>query len=144
MINAACHCGAVRLLIEAAPKWVLDCNCTICRRYGALWAYPDAGQVNVLEMPNPASTEAYVWGDRDLAFHRCRSCGCVTHMEAIKLDPPVLYGLNVRMMPALDLSTVMLRQVDNGHSGFFWTRSEEEVRASRHPPMPPAGIDDWR
>ena len=144
MMKAACHCGAVRFEVEAAPQWVLDCNCSLCRRYGALWAYPDAGQVNVLKMPDLGVTETYVWGDRDLAFHRCGTCGCVTHMEAISVDPPVLYGLNVRMMPALDPSTVNLRQVDNGHSGVFWTRSDEPVRPSRHPPMPPPGPDDWR
>ena len=44
MIKAACHCGAVRFELEAPPAWVLDCNCTLCRRYGALWAYPRAGQ----------------------------------------------------------------------------------------------------
>jgi hypothetical protein len=42
--------GAVRG--RAAPAWVLDCNCTLCRRYGALWAYPHAGQVKVLKMPD--------------------------------------------------------------------------------------------
>ena len=41
--------------------------------------------------------------------------------EAISSDPPVLYGLNARMILPLDPSKVSLRQVDNGHSGFFWT-----------------------
>jgi hypothetical protein len=39
VIQAACHCGAVRFAVAAPPKWVLDCNCTICRRYGAMWCY---------------------------------------------------------------------------------------------------------
>jgi hypothetical protein len=144
MIKAACHCGSVRFEVEAPPQWVLDCNCTLCRRYGALWAYPHAGQANVLKAPDPGVTETYSWGDRDLAFHRCRACGCITHMEAINTDPPTLFGLNARMMLGLDPSQVSLRQVDNGHSGFFWTRSSEPVRPSRHPPMPPPGPDDWR
>jgi hypothetical protein len=36
----------------------------MCRHYGALWAYPDAGQVNVLKMTDRGVTETYVWGDR--------------------------------------------------------------------------------
>jgi len=144
MMKAACHCGAVRFEVEAAPEWVLDCNCTMCRRYGALWAYPDAGQVNVLKMPDPGVTETYIWGDRELAFHRCRACGCVTHMKAIGADPPGLYGLNARMMPGLDPSNVSLRQVDNGHTGYFWTRSNEPPKPGSHPPMPPPSPDDWR
>ena len=141
MIKAACHCGAFRFELEAFPEWVLDCNCTLCRRYGALWAYPHAGQVKVLKGPDPDVTETYVWGDRWLAFHRCRACGCVTHMEAIAEDPPHLYGVNSRMMLGLDPSTVALRQVDHGHSGFFWTRSDEPVIPSKQPPPAP---DEWR
>jgi hypothetical protein len=40
MIRAACHCTAVRFEIAEPPEWVLDCNCTICRRYGGLWITP--------------------------------------------------------------------------------------------------------
>ena len=39
MIKPACHCGAVRFEIAEPPEWVLDCNCTLCRRYGAMWSY---------------------------------------------------------------------------------------------------------
>ena len=39
MIRAACHCEAVKFEIAEPPEWVLDCNCTLCRRYGALWTY---------------------------------------------------------------------------------------------------------
>jgi len=85
MMKAACHCGAVRFEVGAAPEWVL--NCTVCRRYGSLWAYPDAGQESVLKMSDPGVTETYVRGDRELAFHRCRACGCLTHMEAIGAEP---------------------------------------------------------
>ena len=38
-MRGACHCEAVRFEIAEPPEWVLDCNCTLCRRYGALWAY---------------------------------------------------------------------------------------------------------
>jgi hypothetical protein len=143
VIRAACHCGAVRFEIAEAPAWVLDCNCTICRRYGALWAYyhgPD--QAKLLSRPAPEATSVYLWNDREIAFHHCKSCGCVTHMEAV--EPAVIFGVNARMMVGLDPAQVSLRQVDNGHTGAFWTKSDEPVIPSRHPPMPPPGPDDWR
>ena len=145
MIKAACHCGAVRFEIVEAPLWVLDCNCTLCRRYGALWSYyQGADQAKLLSKPRADATSAYSWNDRDLAFHFCKTCGCLTHFEAIKLDPTVTVGVNARMMVGLDPAQVRLRQIDNGHSGFFWTRSDEAVIPGRHPPMPPPGPDDWR
>ena len=124
---------------------MLDCNCTICRRYGALWAYlRGEAPVELILRPDPAATETYRWSTEMLAFHRCKVCGCVTHMEAVAIDPPEIYGVNARMMVGLDPATVQLRQVDNGHSGHFWTASDLPPRASRHPPTPPPGPDDWR
>jgi hypothetical protein len=142
MIRAACHCTAVRLEVADLPDWVLDCNCTLCRRYGAIWAYPEAGKVKVVRGDD--ATETYVWGDRMLAFHRCKACGCVTHFAALDTSPPRIYGLNARMIPTLDPARVRLLQIDNGHSGFFWTRSANPPLPSRHPKLERPGPDDWR
>ncbi len=64
MIRVACHCGAVRLSVEPAPRWVLDCNCSICRRYGALWAYTqDSGGKPVVHasvVQGAGGLEAYI------------------------------------------------------------------------------------
>ena len=141
MIRAACHCTAIRLEIEAAPSWVNDCNCTLCRRYGALWAYYEPGEVKLVQ--GEGTTDTYLWDSKMLAFHRCRACGCVTHFEALT-DTPFICGVNARMMPALDPANVRVQHKNNSHSGFFWTRSDGPVVASQHPEMDPPGPDDWR
>jgi hypothetical protein len=142
MVRAACHCTAVRLEVEDLPDWVLDCNCTICRRYGAIWAYPEAAKVKLVRGED--ATDTYTWGDRMLAFHRCKVCGCVTHMTALDTNPPRIYGINARMIPTLDPASIRLRQKDNGHTGFFWTRSAEPPEPSRHPRLDRPGPEDWR
>lgn len=145
MIKAACHCGAVRFEIAEAPTWVLDCNCTICRRYGALWSYyHGTDQAKLVTKPSRDATATYLWGDKAIGFYHCRICGCITHMAAVDAEPPVIFGVNARMMVGLDPARVTLRHIDNGHTGFFWTKSDAPVLVSRHPPMPPPGPDDWR
>jgi hypothetical protein len=146
MIRAACHCGAVRFEIAEPPEWVLDCNCTLCRKYGGLWTYfrDPGGQAKLLMTPESGTTDTYLWIDRELAFHRCKVCGCVTHIEAVKADPPFIFAVNARMMAGLDPAKVRVRRVDNSHSGFFWTRADEPVIESRHPKMPPPRPEDWR
>ena len=141
-MKGACHCGAVRFELAERPAWVLDCNCSICRRLGALWAYPSYGTAKIVSAPDPGATDSYLWGDRALAFQRCHTCGCVTHIMAVMLDPPELVTVNARMLVGLDPTTTELRQIDNGHSGVFWTRSESAPMASRHPPPP--GPEDLR
>jgi hypothetical protein len=140
--RAACHCGAVRFELEAPPTWVLDCTCTLCRRYAALWAYTERdGHVTVTSPPTAGETEVYLWNGRGLGFHRCRTCGCVTHMEAQE-DPPRIYGLNMRLLSGgLDAKSVVVRQIDNGHTGSFFTVSDQPELVSRHPVEPPHA---WR
>lgn len=142
MIRAACHCGAVRFELEAPPTWVLDCNCTLCRRYGGLWAYvAGEGKVTVTAPPTRGAMETYLWNGRGLAFHRCKTCGCITHMETTA-DPPRIYGLNMRLLSGgLDPKSVVVRQIDNGHTGFFYTATDAPPLTSRHPEMPP---HEWR
>jgi hypothetical protein len=143
MIKAACHCGAVRFEISEPPSWVLDCNCTICRRHGALWSYYRGDdQAKLVTKPHPGATVAYLWGDKEIALHHCKVCGCTTHIEAVQQR--MIFGVNARMMVGLDPATVQLRQIDNGHTGYFWTKCDTPVIASRHPPMPPPGPEDWR
>ena len=52
MLFATCHCGAVGVEIPGPPQAVTNCNCSICRRLGALWAYYPAGQVRCRATPN--------------------------------------------------------------------------------------------
>ena len=59
MIEASCHCGAVQFAVETAPGDVNDCNCSICRRYGALWAYYHPQQVRFVTENGP--TDIYMW-----------------------------------------------------------------------------------
>ena len=70
--------------MPAAPEWVARCNCSICRRTGALVAYyrPDAVRVE-------GETGAYLSGDRFIRLHHCRNCACHSHWSA---NPEALAG----------------------------------------------------
>jgi len=107
MMEAACHCGAVRLSAPE-PTQVTECNCSICRRIGARWAYYSPSEV---KMPQPGTTQPYVWGDRMLAFHRCKSCGCVTHWQSLDGARDRM-AVNARNMDGLDWERMRIRQFD--------------------------------
>jgi hypothetical protein len=109
MIEASCHCGAVRLAIARAPDTVTDCNCSICRRYGVLWAYYPTAEVSVAAPDG--GTETYLWGERKIGFNRCRACGCVTHWSAT--DPAEdRVGVNARLMEPAILGAARVRRLD--------------------------------
>jgi len=118
MIEAACHCGAVRLTVTEAPTEVTECNCSLCRRLGARWAHYAPASVG---MPRPGSTQPYVWGDRMLAFHRCRACGVATHWQSLD-GAQERMAINARLMDALDWQTVRVRLFDGADT---WTYLDE-------------------
>ena len=109
MIEASCHCGSVKLEIAAGPETVTDCNCSICRRYGVLWAYYSPKQVRFATGED--ATEFYMWGDKSLEFHRCRNCGCVTHWAAIDKSRDRM-GVNARLMAPEILTAARIRRLD--------------------------------
>ena len=109
MIQASCHCGAVRVEVAHAPETVTDCNCSICRRYGTLWAYYSPKLVRIA--PTEGATDIYMWDDRSLEFHRCRNCGCVTHWAAADKSSDRM-GVNARLMAPEILAQARVRRFD--------------------------------
>jgi hypothetical protein len=79
MIEGSCHCGAVEWRFDRMPESATACNCTVCRRYGVLWAYDYEGEGIHVSGP----TQVYVRGD-SIGFHFCPTCGCVAYWRALE------------------------------------------------------------
>jgi hypothetical protein len=110
VIAASCHCGAVRIEIPHAPEAVTSCNCSICRRLGALWAFYPIDQVRI-EYPQGAS-ESYVWGEGTRRFFRCRHCGCTTHVYPVHPKPQSQVEVNARLFEPPALGPFRVRLFD--------------------------------
>jgi len=82
MIEGSCHCGAVTWRFEGQPDGATACNCTVCRRYGVLWAYDfeDEG----IKVAGP--TKAYVRGEA-IGFHFCPECACIAFWRSLTTGP---------------------------------------------------------
>lgn len=110
MIESSCHCGSVKLQMAAAPDEVNDCNCSICRRYGTLWAYYSPAQVRIVAANE--ATDRYLWGEKMLEFHRCKNCGCLTHWAAVNPRAERM-GVNARLMAPEILAAARRRHSEN-------------------------------
>jgi hypothetical protein len=107
-MEASCHCGAVRIEVEVPPAQLTSCNCSLCRRYGTLWAYYRPAQVRIVQ--GAGTTVAYVQGERTLAAHHCPTCGCVTHWAS--LTGADRMAVNARLMDERDIEGVRVRRLD--------------------------------
>jgi hypothetical protein len=110
MLTATCHCGAVRLEIPRKPRQLTSCNCSICRRYGTLWAYYKVRDVKV--HAKRGAVTSYSWGERNLKFVRCATCGCITHWEPVQARPDSRIGINVRNLEPGAIAAVRVRHLD--------------------------------
>jgi hypothetical protein len=110
LIESSCVCGAVRLAITRAPDELVDCNCSICRRYGALWAYYPLKDVIV-----PGGlTDTFMRGPKKIEFHRCKICGSVTHWSpTTKRDE---MGVNARLMEPEVVVRARMRHLDGANT----------------------------
>jgi len=106
MIFGSCHCGAVHIAVEAAPDTVTSCGCSICRRYGTLWAYYSPRAVRI-----EGATDIYMWGDREIEFHRCRACGCITHWAPVDKTYDRM-AVNARLMEPDVVAAARVRQIE--------------------------------
>lgn len=114
-LTSTCHCGAVEITVPRAPEKVTLCNCSMCRRYGALWGYYLPRDVVV--KAGPDATQGYVWGDKVIRFVRCANCGCVTHYDLIvsKGDDDTM-AVNMRMFAPEQVGNVKIRRFDGAVS----------------------------
>jgi len=101
-----CHCGAIHITIEDDPVEASECNCSICRRTGALWTYRSPRQVVVT-----GGGKGYVQGDATLTLWHCPTCGVITHWTPRDPDYDRM-GINLRLFDLVVWETLPRRFVD--------------------------------
>lgn len=125
MLEGTCHCGAVRWTMEHVPESATACNCTVCRRYGVLWAYGYEGEDIRVSGP----TQAYVRGDRQLGFHFCPSCGCVAYWRSLEAgaDGRRRIAVNLRLTEPGPVAAVPIDHFDGLDSFSDLPRDQRRV-----------------
>jgi hypothetical protein len=126
VIRGSCHCGAVIWDFAGMPADVTVCNCTLCRRTGAVWAYGYADE-DIVVRSAPEAEGVYVQGDRMLGVHFCRHCGNVSHWLSLEpeSDGRLRMAVNLRLAEPGQVRPIPLKRFD----GFdTWTSTPAEGR----------------
>lgn len=85
MLDGSCHCGNAKWTLQGDPGSITACNCTLCRRYGTLWAYDYEGERITLA----GKTASYVRADEknpSLEILFCPACAGVVAWRSLHLD----------------------------------------------------------
>jgi hypothetical protein len=99
--------------IVGDPGSVTACNCTICSRYGVLWAYDyENGRIKI-----NGSTFVYERVDKtppNLEFHFCPKCASVICWRAIKPEPDGRrrLAINIRLASVDEVGHLLIDHFD--------------------------------
>lgn len=85
VLAGRCNCGACRWTLSGDPGSITACNCTLCRRYGALWAYDYEGER--IAVTGPAGRYTRVGkADPALEILFCPVCAGVLAWRGLRLE----------------------------------------------------------
>ena len=96
----SCHCGRVVLELDL-PDGIVDprrCNCSMCRRRGAIVASVPLSGVRVVQGEDALAL--YQFNTRVAKHYFCRHCGIYTHHQ--RRSNPTQYGYNVGCLEGVD------------------------------------------
>ena len=106
----SCHCGKVVGRIDAEPSEAIECNCSICRRKGAILAAFAPEQFH-LETAR-GELAVYTFGRHVIRHQFCKRCGCAPFAEGTGPDGTAMVAVNLRCAEDLDLSTIRIAAFD--------------------------------
>ena len=114
MLKLFCLCGQVRVNIPRSPEFINECNCTLCSKSGARWAYFNPSEIGI-----EGVTRGYSREDKEdpaAEIHFCSKCGSTTHFiltaSAISRFGNSQMGVNMRLADEKDLVGIELRYPD--------------------------------
>lgn len=95
-----CHCGAVRFEVdlEDGLSNLRRCNCSLCRRKGAIMASVPVERLRVTAGADKLTL--YQWNTRTARHYFCSVCGIYTHHQ--RRSNPHEYGFNVACLDGVD------------------------------------------
>lgn len=91
--RASCHCGAVELVLDL-PDGIVNprrCDCSICRRKGAIVASVRLSGIRVVKGAD--ILRLYQFNTSTAKHYFCSICGIYTHHQ--RRSNPQEYGFNV-------------------------------------------------
>jgi hypothetical protein len=114
MLSLSCLCGTVRVTLPKHPEFINECNCTLCTKSGARWAYFHPSDVEI-----EGATTGYSRDDKEdpaAEVQFCASCGSTTHFvltpSAVSKFGNIQMGVNMHLADEDDLAGIELRYPD--------------------------------
>jgi hypothetical protein len=108
--TGGCHCGRVRYEATSDLAQVIDCNCSICMKRGAIWAFVKAPEFKLLKGED-ALTD-YQFAQKKLHHPFCQSCGIGSFSRGHAPNGDETFAINVSCLDGVDVAKLKLTPFD--------------------------------
>jgi hypothetical protein len=105
--RGSCHCGRVRFEIDAELDHVRVCDCSICRKRGALLHRVDEEHFRLLTPLEDLTL--YQFHTRTARDYFCPSCGILPFRRP--RTAPEQWSVNVRCLDGVDLDAIPVKRL---------------------------------
>lgn len=102
--RGSCHCGAVRFTAETDLGRTMTCNCSICRRTGAVLAFVPAASFHLETSEN--ALQDYQFNKHIIHHLFCKTCGVRAFGRGKAPDGSEMVAINVRCLDGVDLAAL--------------------------------------
>ena len=97
--HGSCHCGAVKFAVETPVTPAVRCNCSLCRRKGALMSPFFAASALKIESGEDSLT-LYQFNTQVAKHYFCKRCGIYPFHQTRK--DPNLWRVNIGCLDDVD------------------------------------------
>ena len=108
--TGSCHCGQVKFEIDGEIKDVIDCNCSICARKGALLWGTSAKNFRLLTPEDVLGT--YKFNKEAVGHKFCRTCGMHPFARGLDRSGTDFVMVNVRCLDDVDFASLKVQHFD--------------------------------
>ena len=98
--TGGCHCGSVKFEVIMSLDKLMECNCSICGRIGAVRSFVPATQFKLLNGED--SLTDYQFGKHHLHHLFCKNCGTHSFARGKSADGTDTRAVNVRCLEGVD------------------------------------------
>ncbi|WP_432472560.1 GFA family protein [Amphritea sp. HPY] len=98
LFHGQCHCGAVEFEIKTDLTPVVRCNCSLCKRKGAVMHRTGSEHFRLIKGEDNLSL--YQFHTHKAEHYFCKTCGIYTHHRP-RMNP-ALIGVNVGCLDGVD------------------------------------------
>ena len=106
----SCHCAKVRYQVDTDLAQVMQCNCSICSRTGALLTFVQPEQFR-LQSGKDDLTD-YQFNRKNVHHLFCSTCGIRSFGHGTGPDGKPMYAINVRCLDGVDIAELDIMQGD--------------------------------